>query len=73
MKSELWAREAKLVLGATIKRSGLTYQQLAGRLTEIGVEETVASIKNKMRRGTFSFVFVLQVLKALDRNRLDVG
>jgi len=73
MNKEKWAREAKLVLGSAIKRSGLTYEQLVVRLAEIGVEETLASIKNKMRRGTFSFIFVLQVMRALDRDRLDIG
>lgn len=62
-----------MVLGSAIKRSGLTYEQLVVRLAEIGVEETLASIKNKMRRGTFSFIFVLQVMRALDRDRLDIG
>ena len=68
-----WAYEASNIMKAAIKRSGLGYGQLVERLERIGVTETVPSVKNKLARGTFSFVFVLQVMKALDRDRLDVG
>jgi hypothetical protein len=58
---------------AAIKRGDLTYEQLVERLGRIGIVETVPSVKNKLARGTFSFVFVLQVMRALDRDRLGLG
>jgi hypothetical protein len=73
MSKSAWAVEASNILKGTIKRSGITYEQLAERLLRNGISETVPSIKNKLARGTFSFVFVLQVLKALDRDRLDIS
>ncbi len=38
---------------------------LARLLQAEGVEETTRSIANKVSRGTFSFVFFLQVMRAL--------
>ncbi len=39
--------------------------QLAKLLQASGVEETTRSIANKVSRGTFSFVFFLQVMRVL--------
>ena len=60
-----WENEARLLLKAEIARRGVTYERLAKRLQAFGVQETVRSIANKMSRGTFSFVFFLQCMKAL--------
>ena len=57
---------------AQIKRADVTYAQLVERLGDLGVTETVSSLKGKLHRGTFSFVFVLQVMQALDRDRLSI-
>lgn len=50
---------------AELKRQNLTYEHLAQRLQSMGVEESEASIRNKVSRGTFSFVFALQTFAAL--------
>ncbi len=68
-----WTREARNILRSQITRSGLTYEQLAVRLEKLGVSETVSSVKGKIHRGTFSFVFVIQVMQAIDRDRIDIG
>jgi len=60
-----WEKEARRILRAELVRRGLTYEQLATRLQIIGIDETERSIANKMSRGTFSFVFVLQCMKAM--------
>ena len=63
-KSE-WEKGASNLLKASIARKGLTYAQVAERLAAEGVSETEASIRNKLSRGTFSAVFLLQCFKAI--------
>jgi len=60
-----WTQEAKGILRSELDRRGVTYMHLARLLQAEGVEETTRSIANKVSRGTFSFVFFLQVMRAL--------
>ena len=60
-----WENEARGILRAEVVRRDFTYGLLAKRLRAIGVRETERSIANKMSRGTFPFVFVLQCMKAM--------
>lgn len=60
-----WEAGASNLLKAAIKRKGLTYAQLIERLAAEGVTESEAGIRNKLSRGTFSAVFLLQCLKAI--------
>lgn len=65
-----WSSEAKRVVRSLLAREGVTYAVLATRLQAIGVNETEYSIANKMARGTFPLVFLLQCMRALDRDQL---
>ena len=48
-------------------KADVTYESLAERLAKHGLKgETVASIKNKLARGTFAATFLLAVLAALE-------
>lgn len=60
-----WENEARRIVRAELVRRGITYERLAKRLQAMDVKETERSIANKMSRGTFSFVFVLQCLRAI--------
>lgn len=60
-----WENEARRIVRAELVRRGVTYERLANRLQAIGVQETERSIANKMSRGTFPFVFVLQCMKVI--------
>jgi hypothetical protein len=52
---------------AELKRANVTYAELAEKLKEHGLtEETAASIKSKLSRGTFAATFLLGVLAALE-------
>lgn len=54
-----------------LKRAGMTYADLAERLKDHGLAtETEASIKAKLRRGTFATTFFLATLAALKREGL---
>jgi hypothetical protein len=60
------ALRASRFLKAELKRAGLTYADLAERLKEHGLPaETEASIKAKLRRGTFPATFLLACLAVL--------
>ena len=60
-----WAKEARTLLKAELKRKEVGYQELADRLAAEGTPETKASITNKIARGTFTAAFMLQCLKAI--------
>ena len=62
---EQWAERTKRFLKAELKRAGVTYDDLAERLSKVGLSETKASIANKISRGTFSAAFLLASLKAI--------
>jgi len=65
-EQELALRASRFVK-AELKRKGLTYADLAERLKEHGLTaETEASIKAKLRRGTFAATFLLATLAALE-------
>jgi hypothetical protein len=70
---DLWARRARSLLKAELKRREVSYPQLAEKLAAIGVQETHASITNKISRGAFTAAFLLQCMTAIGAKtiRLD--
>lgn len=53
-------------LKAELKRAGITYEELAQRLKKHGLpDETVDSIKAKLKRGTFAATFLLASVAAI--------
>jgi hypothetical protein len=72
MTDEEWQERTKGVLKAEIKRRGLGYKQLVDKLKEIGVYESDRNIANKLARGGFSAVFLMQVLTAIGCHTLHL-
>lgn len=64
-EKELTGKVARF-LKAEMKRAGVTYAELARRLEANGMGETEASITSKLARGTFSAVFMVAALAALN-------
>jgi hypothetical protein len=64
-EKELAERAARF-LKAELKRADVTYDELAKRLKEHGLEETRDSIASKLKRGTFAATFLLGCLAALE-------
>lgn len=60
-----WADKARRLVKAELKRADVTYEELARRLSELGVPETKASIASKLSRGAFAATFLLATLKAI--------
>ena len=66
-------REDKIAaLGIRVRR-GVSYHDLAERLAAIGVQESEANIANKISRGGFSAVFLIQCLDAIGAKNIAVG
>ena len=66
MKTESeWAEETKRLLRAEMTRRGVTYEQLAEKLAAIGVQDSAVNIRNKVARGKFTAVFLVQCLEAM--------
>jgi hypothetical protein len=59
------AGKATRFLKAEMKRASVTYAELAKRLEEHGLQETEASIANKLSRGTIAATLFLATLAAL--------
>ena len=60
-----WEARVQGILKAELKRRGVTYAQLVEKLAAIGVDETEPNIRNKLARGKFTAVFLLQCLDAI--------
>jgi 3-mercaptopyruvate sulfurtransferase SseA len=68
-----WQAKARNLLKAEIARVGLGYRDLVARLDAIGVKESEQNIANKLSRGGFSAVFMLQVLTAIGCKKVSVS
>ncbi len=64
-EKELANKTARFIK-AEMKRAGVTYAELAKRLEKHGLQETEASIANKLSRGTIAATFLLATLAALE-------
>lgn len=62
----------KGILKAELKRKGVTYAQLVDKLAEIGVKETEPNIRNKLARGKFTAVFMIQVLASIGSKEIRI-
>lgn len=65
--------EAKRILRSEMVRRGVSYDDLAARLGEIGVKETNTSLRSKLSRGSFTADFFLQTLAAIGVTKLNLG
>jgi hypothetical protein len=61
-----WPATASAMIKSQLKWRDWTYADLAKALAEFGVEESEASIRNKLSRGTFPATFLIQCLGAMN-------
>jgi hypothetical protein len=74
MKTEAeWAEDVKRLLRAEMTRRGVTYEDLAERLSAIGINDTAVNLRNKVARGRFSAVFLVQCLAAIGSRSLRLS
>lgn len=60
-----WKKEARKVLRVQLDLKDVTYKDLSKALLKVGVDEDPKVLANKIARGTFSFSFFLQCMRAL--------
>lgn len=65
-----WEAKVKGLLKAELKRRGVSYNQLVEKLAAIGVVDSEPNIRNKLARGKFTAVFLLQCLEAVEAKEL---
>lgn len=67
-----WEDRVKRLLKAELTRKGVTYAQLAVKLKAVGVIESEPNIRNKISRGKFTAVFLVQCLTAIEVRDLRI-
>jgi 3-mercaptopyruvate sulfurtransferase SseA len=60
-----WQERVKGLLKSELKRRNISYKQLADKLKQLGIQESDRNIANKLARGGFSAVFLIQCLSAI--------
>ena len=60
-----WQTRSKNLLKAELERKGLNYIDLVNLLEAIGISYTYKQVSSRIGRGTFSFEFFLQCMKAI--------
>jgi hypothetical protein len=60
-----WQARVKGLLKAELKKKGVSYRDLAEKLTAMGIPESEVNIANKISRGGFTAVFFVQCLVAI--------
>lgn len=68
-----WEAKVKGLLKAELKRRGVTYAGLVDKLADIGVKETEPNVRNKLARGKFTAVFLIQCLEAIGTTSLRLS
>lgn len=65
-----WAEKVKGLLKSELKRRNVGYRELAEKLSALGINETERNIANKISRGGFTAVFLIQCLTAIGADSL---
>ena len=73
MADTVWEAKVKGLLKAELKKRNVTYAQLVEKLAEIGVVDSEPNIRNKLARGKFTAVFLIQCLSAIGASSLRLS
>jgi len=65
-----WEARVKGLLKAELKRRNVSYAKLVEKLAAIGVVDSEPNIRNKLSRGKFTAVFLIQCLEAIGASSL---
>ena len=68
-----WQARVKGLLKSELKRKNVGYRELAERLAAMGVHDSERNIANKISRGGFTAVFLLQCLEAIGASSLRLS
>lgn len=70
VREKEWEDKVKRLLKAELARKGMTYADLVGKLADIGVMDSEPNVRNKISRGKFTAVFLIQCLEAIGASEL---
>jgi hypothetical protein len=73
MADDVWTPRVKNLLKAELKRRGVSYRELAEKLTAMGVPESERNIANKIARGGFTAAFMLQCFEAIGATTVRIA
>lgn len=73
MSDTVWEAKVKGLLKGELKRRNVSYGQLVDKLAAIGVVDSEPNIRNKMSRGKFTAVFLIQCLEAIGSSSLRLA
>lgn len=65
-----WTARTKNLLKAELKKRGVSYRELAEKLTAMGLPESERNIANKISRGGFTAAFLVQCMVAIGAQTL---
>lgn len=65
MSEDEWKDYTKGLIKAEIARKNISLIDLSKKLEAMGISETPQNISNKINRGTFGAIFMLQILKVI--------
>lgn len=68
-----WVDRARRFLKAELKHADVTYEELARRLREHGMDETKHSVAAKIGRGTFPATFFIAAMKVIGRENVNLA
>lgn len=72
MKDRDWTLHIKGLLKAELKRRHVGYRELAEKLHTLGIKDSERNIANKIARGSFTAIFLIQCLTAIDCHTLHL-
>ena len=67
-----WVQLAKRCMKVELVRRGLSYEDMRLKLEKIGVEKSEQNLRTTINRGTFSFAFFLQCMRALEMTKFSL-
>ena len=73
MPDNAWENRVKAMLKAELKLKGVTYAQLVEKLAAIDIVDSEPNIRNKLGRGKFTAVFLIQCLEAIGSKSLRLS
>ena len=73
MSDTVWEAKVKGLLKGELKRRNVSYGLLVDKLAEIGVVDSEPNIRNKLSRGKFTAVFLIQCLEAIGSSSLRLA
>lgn len=67
-----YTERAKNILKSELKRRGITYAELADKLTAIGAKESERNIANKISRGSFTAAFFMMCMDVIGAHEVNL-